>query len=607
MITEAWVRVQERPALEALGRRRLRLVRAPAPRRCASSSQSGLNPSNCRLLDPAEAELTHAGPPGKALLVLGLRVGAPPGRRADARSRSKRPRDHGGEVTGAAPSVRGAEETAGRGERPGRRSGATPSSPLPTCATPSSPAASSRDTFETAITWDRFAEFHAQVMETARRAIAEACGAPPDGPGSPRLSCRFTHVYPDGPAPYYTVLAPARRGGEVEQWDEIKAAVSETVIDAGGTITHHHAVGRDHRPWYDRQRPEPFAEALRRGEAAPSIPRAFSTRASSSTPNLVAHGDAHGGAADRSERRRAAACAGREVDADGAARRDAAAGVDQEPARLRRPAVLAASSTRAAQVVDATLTFAAFCAISSAGYLFNDLRDAPLDRQHPEKRHRPIASGELAPATARGLPRSPWRRPGWAWRCLGVSPEVAGLVALYGVTTAAYSLVLKRLVIIDVMTIASLFILRVVAGAVAVEAHASEWLLVCTGMLALFLGFTKRRQEAMSLRPRPGYRQPGPEGSRTTRPVLEHYSLPFLDQMVAMVTAAAIISYVIYAVNSPLIGVEMLATAPSVLYGIFRYLYLIYDREDTRSTAAILTEDPGMIFAGVTWVGDRAR
>ena len=84
--------------------------------------------------------------------------------------------------------------------------------------------------------------------------------------------------------------------------------------------------------------------------------------------------------------------------------------------------------------------------------------------------------------------------------------------------------------------------------------------------------------------------------------MLEHYSIPFLDQMVSMVTAAAIISYVIYAINSPQIGSKMLATAPSVLYGIFRYLYLIYDREDTRSTAAILVEDPGMIFAGVTWV-----
>ena len=94
----------------------------------------------------------------------------------------------------------------------------------------------------------------------------------------------------------------------------------------------------------------------------------------------------------------------------------------------------------------------------------------------------------------------------------------------------------------------------------------------------------------------------GSAGSRVTRPVLEHYSIPFLDQMVAMVTAAAIISYAVYAVDSPNIGSEMLATAPSVLYGIFRYLYLIYDRRDTRSTAAILLEDPGMIVAAVSWV-----
>jgi alkyldihydroxyacetonephosphate synthase len=124
------------------------------------------------------------------------------------------------------------------------------------------------DTFETAITWDRFPDFHAQVSRAARHAVAEVSGAPAEGAGAPRLSCRFTHVYPDGPAPYYTVLAPAVRGGEVEQWDEIKAAVSDAVIAAGGTITHHHAVGRDHRPWYDRQRPDPFAEALRAAKRA---------------------------------------------------------------------------------------------------------------------------------------------------------------------------------------------------------------------------------------------------------------------------------------------------------------------------------------------------
>ena len=264
-----------------------------------------------------------------------------------------------------------------------------------------------------------------------------------------------------------------------------------------------------------------------------------------------------------------------------------------------------------AQVGDATLTFIAFCAIASAGYLLNDLHDAAHDRLHPEKRHRPIASGELEPRTAivAAIALAAFAI---VLSLVAVSWEVAGLVALYAVITAAYSFFLKRLVIIDVMTIASLFILRVVAGAVAVEAHASEFLLVCTAMLALFLGFTKRRQEAMeeTQMPAASSATPGaagfaedPQSPPRSRPVLEHYSIPFLDQMVAMVTATAIISYVIYAVSSPLIGSKMLATAPSVLYGVFRYLYLIYDRGDTRSTAAILIEDPGMVFAGVTWVG----
>ena len=253
--------------------------------------------------------------------------------------------------------------------------------------------------------------------------------------------------------------------------------------------------------------------------------------------------------------------------------------------------VFAKKFNEPSQVLDAMLTFVAFCAISSAGYLVNDLHDVDYDRRHPEKCRRPIAAGELATSTA------------WATAVLlaviaidvaliGVSLEVAAIVALYGVATVGYTLILKRLVIIDVMTLASLFIVRVVAGAVAVEAHASPYLLVCTAMLALFLGFAKRRQEAT-------LEEHEKSGSR---PVLEHYSIPFLDQMVSMVTAAAIISYVIYAINSPQIGSKMLATAPSVLYGIFRYLYLIYDRQDTRSTAAILVEDPGMIFAGVTWV-----
>jgi 4-hydroxybenzoate polyprenyltransferase len=240
----------------------------------------------------------------------------------------------------------------------------------------------------------------------------------------------------------------------------------------------------------------------------------------------------------------------------------------------------------------ATVTFVAFCAISGAGYMLNDLRDVELDRRHPEKRRRPIAAGELSPPMA-AISGVVLAVVGLAL-ALAVGPKVAGLVAGYGLATAAYTLILKRLVIVDVMTIAGLFILRVVAGAVAVDVSASEWLLVCTGMLALFLGFTKRRQEAMD-------EERGEAGA--TRPVLEHYSLPFLDQMIAMVTAAAIISYAVYAVDSPFIGSEMLATAPPVLYGIFRYLYLIYDRRDTRATAEILTRDPGMIAAALVWVG----
>jgi alkyldihydroxyacetonephosphate synthase len=114
------------------------------------------------------------------------------------------------------------------------------------------------DTFETAITWERFPQFHEAVVGATRAALGEPC----------RVTCRFTHVYPDGPAPYFTVLAPARRGDEVAQWEAMKQAASDAIIAAGGTITHHHAVGRDHRPWYDEQRPDVFAAALRAAKRA---------------------------------------------------------------------------------------------------------------------------------------------------------------------------------------------------------------------------------------------------------------------------------------------------------------------------------------------------
>ncbi len=238
-------------------------------------------------------------------------------------------------------------------------------------------------------------------------------------------------------------------------------------------------------------------------------------------------------------------------------------------------------------VLAAVLTFIAFCWISSAGYYVNDLVDIELDRKHPKKRFRPLAAGELS--EGRAMTIAPLLAAGAIGLAFAtVNWQVGLMVVGYGIAQVAYSLGLKQIVIVDVMTLAGLFILRVAAGASAVDAHASEWLILCTGMLALFLGVTKRRQEAVSELH---------EGT-SSRPVLEHYSLPFLDQMVAMVTTGTVISYAIYAVNSPIIGNKMMWTIPPAVYCIFRYLYLIYDRADDRSTAAIVAEDKGLI-AGV--------
>jgi alkyldihydroxyacetonephosphate synthase len=257
VIVDAWVRVRERPN-EKVSAAVVFDDFASGAEAVREISQAGLYPSNCRLLDAVESETSSAGPPGKAVLVLGFESAHHPvedalGLAIDAAAA------HGGEPDEV---KRQTTERESSGDDPVNAwRSAFLFAPylrdsLVACGVLS-------DTFETAITWDRFPDFHAEVMETAKRAVAKASGGPAEGPGSPRISCRFTHVYPDGPAPYYTVLAKARRGDEVAQWDEIKAAVSETVIDAGGTITHHHAIGRDHRPWYDRQRPDRFADALR--------------------------------------------------------------------------------------------------------------------------------------------------------------------------------------------------------------------------------------------------------------------------------------------------------------------------------------------------------
>jgi 4-hydroxybenzoate polyprenyltransferase len=241
------------------------------------------------------------------------------------------------------------------------------------------------------------------------------------------------------------------------------------------------------------------------------------------------------------------------------------------------------------EVVEALVTFVAFCLISSAGYFVNDLIDVELDRKHPKKRFRPLAARELSEGAAKAI--APMLAIVAVAIAFTVNWQVGLMVIGYGVAQIAYSLGLKQIVIIDVMTLAGLFILRVAAGASAVDAHASEWLILCTGMLAAFLGFTKRRQEAVSELH---------EGT-ATRPVLEHYSLPFLDQMVSLVTTGTVISYAIYTVNSPLIGSKMMLTIPPVVYGIFRYLYLIYDRSDDRSMSGIVAGDRGIQAAGAAY------
>ena len=220
-------------------------------------SQSGLHPANCRLLDPAEAALTGAGDGSGALLVLGFESADHPVDGASERAREICA-EHGGMW----------KESRGRGG--GDAVGAWRDAFLraPYLRDTFVAMGVLSETFETAITWERFPAFHERVMGAVRQALAAAAPHGTATEASGRLSCRFTHVYPNGPAPYYTILAPARRGEELEQWAAIKQAASDAVIEAGGTITHHHAVGRDHRPWYDRQRPDPFAAALRGAKAA---------------------------------------------------------------------------------------------------------------------------------------------------------------------------------------------------------------------------------------------------------------------------------------------------------------------------------------------------
>jgi alkyldihydroxyacetonephosphate synthase len=254
VISEAWVRVQPRPTERVSAG--VRFPTFAAGSECVRAlSQSALHPSNCRLIDPSEARLTMAGDGSFALLVLGFESSDHPVGFQMDRALAICAQHGGAAAERRGGSAGGGTDTGGVGawreaflRAPYVRDVLVAMGVL-------------SETFETAITWERFPAFHERVMGAAQAAAEGVSGVA-------RVSCRFTNVYPDGPAPYYTVLAPAQRGEEVEQWAAIKAAVSDVLIAEGATITHHHAVGRDHRPWYDRQRPDPFAAALRGAKAA---------------------------------------------------------------------------------------------------------------------------------------------------------------------------------------------------------------------------------------------------------------------------------------------------------------------------------------------------
>jgi 4-hydroxybenzoate polyprenyltransferase len=235
------------------------------------------------------------------------------------------------------------------------------------------------------------------------------------------------------------------------------------------------------------------------------------------------------------------------------------------------------------------LAFGAFCLLSSTGYVFNDLRDVEADRKHPKKRHRPLASGEIGPSGA------------WAIMTIGfvtaivvagvVNPWLLVVCLCYFATTLSYSGYFKHHVILDVMFLAACYLWRAVAGAVAINVPISPWLLVCTGFGALFLGFNKRRGEIILL-----------EGSHAgTRKSLAHYSPAMLQEFQAITTSGTIISYALYTVlGSP--TPWLLLTLPYVLYGIFRYIYLIDQKGEGAAPDETLLRDRPILLTAILFL-----
>ena len=243
----------------------------------------------------------------------------------------------------------------------------------------------------------------------------------------------------------------------------------------------------------------------------------------------------------------------------------------------------------------ALAAFVIFCGLSGAIYVINDLADSEKDRLHPVKRQRPIASGALP------------RRVALAFRLLVLVASLGaafalsrhfGLVAFgYSALLVAYSLWLKSVVIVDVLTVAMGFVLRAVAGAAAVDVEISGWLVICTILMALFLALGKRRHEYLSLT--------GEAAGH--RPILAEYSVGFLDQMIAVVTASTVTAYALYTMSPETVAkfhTRLLPlTLPFVLYGIFRYLYLLYRRELGGNPSDLLLSDRALMLNTLLWRG----
>lgn len=241
-----------------------------------------------------------------------------------------------------------------------------------------------------------------------------------------------------------------------------------------------------------------------------------------------------------------------------------------------------------------TVGFILFCLVSGNVYLINDLVDIEKDRLHPKKKERPLPSGQLPKSVgvlAAGLlpllvlPFSFW-----------LNPAFGLIVSAYLLLQIGYSFYLKHLVIIDVLTIAAGFVLRVAAGVALVTVTVfSPWLYVCTTLLALFLGLGKRRQELVLM---------GDEGG-STRAILNHYNLPFLDQMIGIVTASTVMAYSFYTFTAETLHghFEMMLTIPFVLYGIFRWLYVIHVRGDGGAPDEVLLKDRPLQLSLLLWAG----